>query len=289
MKNYRFIPPKNTYFQKIMASWINSAKWQDARYRLFSRLPYLKMKSDAADIVYMNWVVPTELIKLNLSHFIPKGMTLIERDGLTILTILTYQHKHFGPKIAGPFRRLFPSPQQSNWRFYLDYSNQKHQKRTVIFIKNLMNSALYTYITRLFTDVLPTHLPNQFSHLVTDKYIATEIKAGAGSASEMSFLGIIEQNYNLPSEFHSFFNTWEDAMKYICLQNSAISVGHSVSFIAEAEIKLPIRIEEIISVKAVDYIPGELLVKLGANALPFCFLVKNVEFEVLSEKRIDVS
>lgn len=286
MNGFKFIPPKKTLFQKMMAKWINHLPWQDFRYKLFSKLPYVQMKSEAINVVYMNWVVPISQLQTHLSHLIPKGTQLIEKNGQTILTILTYQHAHFGPKFLGRFRCFFPSPMQSNWRLYLDYENQKDEKRSVVFIKNMMNSALYSYVTRLFTDVLPTHLPEKFTHCITDKYIATEIKSGESSASEIDFLGAIRGTLTLPIEYLPFFESWEEAMRYLCLQTSAMSVGHSATFFAEAEIKLPVDVSAIKPIEALDFVPGDLLTKLGVTSLPFCFLVKNVVFEVLSEKRI---
>lgn len=55
----------------------------------------------------------------NLASVVPPGVSLIQKGGHTLLTVLTYRHGHFGPAFLGPLRKLLPSPLQSNWRVYL--------------------------------------------------------------------------------------------------------------------------------------------------------------------------
>ena len=83
------------------------------RRAILSRLPFVRLESDVVEVVYLNWLVPSALA----APHVPPGVTLHERNGQTILTVLTYRHGHFGPAMLGPLRKLFPSPLQGNWRF----------------------------------------------------------------------------------------------------------------------------------------------------------------------------
>ena len=101
----------------------------------------------------------------------PSGVTLWEKNGKTIFTILVYQHQHFGFSFLGKFRKLFPSPKQSNWRFYIE-PNQ--QDKTVIFEQVVVDQKLYVLSGRLASDAMPAQYALQFVHEKQDDIIFTK-------------------------------------------------------------------------------------------------------------------
>ena len=108
---------------------------------------------------------------------VPPRMTLATREVRVLLTVLSYRHGHFGPALAGPLRRLFPSPLQSNWRLYVDaLDGAPLPAPTVFFLANVFDGALYALGTRLFSDALPSHLARRFSLACDGQACAIEIE-----------------------------------------------------------------------------------------------------------------
>ncbi|MFF4837036.1 DUF2071 domain-containing protein [Streptomyces sp. NPDC001315] len=71
-----------------------------------------------SDVVYVNYVVGAD----RLAPLIPPGLELQrigEAGDQAMLTFLNYRHGHLGPALLGRWRRLLPSPLQSNWRVYV--------------------------------------------------------------------------------------------------------------------------------------------------------------------------
>jgi hypothetical protein len=145
-----------------MVEWVvNSRRFAAVRRSLLSRLPFLQLQSDVFDVVYLTWLVPVASTRI----YSPDSIELWQRNGLTPFTILTYRHKHFGPAMLGPFRQLFPSPHQSNWRFYLRNAPPgAPDDRTVLFTHNVLSSLPYVLGARTMSDVLPAYLPARFIH-----------------------------------------------------------------------------------------------------------------------------
>lgn len=120
-----------------------------------ARLPFLTLHSDVRDVLYVSWLVDAAAAQ----KLVPAGVALWQRDGKTPFTVLTYRHGHFGPALPAPLRRLLPSPLQSNWRLYLDHTPPGAPAvPCVYFLKNIMASLPHALGTRLFSDILPTHL-----------------------------------------------------------------------------------------------------------------------------------
>ena len=111
----QFQSPRRSPIHWLTAALSNSKLLARSRRKFTSFFPFLKLRSDVKDVVYMNWILEVDKVR----HFIPDGLELWEKDGKTLFTILTYRHGSFGPSFLGPFRRLFLSPLQSNWRLYL--------------------------------------------------------------------------------------------------------------------------------------------------------------------------
>ncbi|MBT6493781.1 MAG: hypothetical protein HOL01_04425, partial [Planctomycetaceae bacterium] len=161
---------------------LNSSALIRLRRLLIGWLPFVRLKSDVTNVVYLNWVVPTE----SVAHLLPDGVRLHEFNGKTILSILTYRHGHFAPAMLGPLRRLFPSPHQSNWRLYVEQINgEPVQQAIVLFFTNCTDSLLYTAGARIFSDTLPCHLAGAIQHSRTGDEIQTTIDPGNGSAADL--------------------------------------------------------------------------------------------------------
>ena len=277
----KFIYPKTGLFGNILNLITNSKLLAAIRRAIFSRLPFIQMESDVSNVVYLNWVIESNIAVQN----IPQGVSLIEKNGKTILTTLTYNHGHFGPSFLGRLRQLLPSPIQSNWRFYVSaFPNDKGASNVVLFIKNIFNSAMYAVITRVFSDALPSHVAKLFQHKKQGDTYITKIESGQGSAPEL-FSAVREINSNaLPPEFQRFFSSWDEAVSALSLQDSAICPVEGLSMVAHAGISLPIETSNIVPLEVVQYVPGEYLKSLGTTGNPFCYLVPRVKFRVLWER-----
>ena len=116
MHNNAFVYPGNGLVGGLINRLVASRILLRTRRALLSRLPFLKLASDVTDVVYCTWIVDVAAV----AHLVPPRVTLAQRDGKTLFTVLTYARHHFGPALAGPLRRLFPSPLQSNWRLYVE-------------------------------------------------------------------------------------------------------------------------------------------------------------------------
>ncbi|WP_445145066.1 DUF2071 domain-containing protein [Dyella sp. Tek66A03] len=265
------------------ANWLVSCRLL-LRFRraLFSHLPFLKLASDVTNVVYCTWVVDVR----DVSHLVPTGVVLKQRNGSTLFTILTYAHGHFGPRIAGPLRRVFPSPLQSNWRLYVEtLPGNVPTDKTVLFVKNIFDNPLYAIGTRLFSDALPSHVAGGFEHTVSNEQFATMISAGAGSAPEFRCVAGATSERSLFEAFAPFFDSWRSAVTFLCLQHSAVAQVEDCDRLAYAAIDLPVDTDTVAPLASVDLpVSGEFLRQIGATGRPLCFLVPSVPFCVLSER-----
>jgi len=258
----------------------NSRFLSHIRRAFTSRLPFMVLASDVRDVVYANWVVPVSTVKF----LVPPGVEIMEKDGNTVLTVLTYEHGHFGPAIAGVFRRLFPSPLQSNWRLYVRSIDGKDTDvPTALFVANVFNSDLYAVGTRVFSDVMLSHRAERFEHRQEGCTWSIRI-GGKGSAPSLTIKATASYAVDFPAAFGSFFNHYDDAIEMLCLQDAAIAPVIGTGAIAKADIALPIDTQTVMPLDVVAYLPGNFLEKLGAVSSPFCFRVPAVKFEALSEQ-----
>lgn len=255
-----------------------NALWPKRLRRRITRhigLPVLA--SDVRDIVYASWVVPSAAA----AGVVPPSVELVERDGRTILTVLSYRHGHFGPAALGPLRRLFPLPLQSNWRLYA-VPTPAWPRATVLFFHNWFDSALYAMGTRLFSDALPSHLPRRFRHACTRDGWYTRIEDAAGETA-LDLAAAPAADRTLPPEWQPLFDGWASAVAGLTLQDAALAEVPDCAALALAAIDLPIDPASVEPLVATRYHAGPLLRRLGATGTPFCFRVPGVRFRVLSE------
>jgi len=202
---------------------------------------------------------------------------VLERDGRTIVTVLTYRHGGFGPVLAGPLRRLFPSPRQSNWRLYLA------RPGVVLFVKNIFDSALYALGARMFSDALPSHHAARLDLASDTTGCRVEI-GGPGSAPGLMLEAVRADARTLPAAFAPFFSDWVEAVGFLCLQHAAVGPIAGEAGLAYAEIDLPIDLDTVQPLAANACAPGDWLAARGVVGQPFCFRVPAAPFRVLSER-----
>ena len=276
-----YIHPARHWVGRCADRVVNSRRLASGRRWLLSRLPFLQLESDVANVVYLNWVVPAAQV----SHLVPAGMRLLERDGMTIVTELTYNHGHFGPVLAGPLRSLFPSPAQSNWRLYVSHlPDGTSAQQTVLFIRNIFDSPLHALATRLFSDALPSHCAASFTHQVDGALYATAIAGGDGSAPSLHASVMLCNLAELPEDFQPFFPSWQAAVETLTLQHAAWSAIPGSSALACAGIDLPIQLADVRPAQSVEVSTGDFLRALGIRCVPFSFVVPQVKFRVRWEK-----
>ncbi|MCC8363537.1 DUF2071 domain-containing protein [Lysobacter sp. A6] len=251
------------------------------RRAVFARLPFLRQESDVHDVVYLNWVVLLERVR----PLVPDGVRIAERGGHAILTVLTYAHKHFGPAFLGQWRGICPSPLQSNWRLYVEtIDGVAPAQPTVLFLANVFDSTAYAVGTRCFSDALPSHVAERFRHDVERDRIVTRIEGGAGSAPSLSSVVARSDERGLPAAYQAWFDTWEQAIAALSLQDAAIAAVPGLQRNAIAGIDLPIDLAQVQPLRVVEFAPGEWLQSLGATSAPFAFGVPWVHFRVLWER-----
>ena len=175
---------------------------------------------------------------------------------------------------------------QSNWRLYLEQAPPGAPPvRTVLFLKNVMNSLVYSLGTRLFSDALPSHLAAGFVHRRDGLATHTEIAAGAGSAPSLSCSLRLGCTPTLSMDFTSMFGSWADAVEFLSCQDAAVAQVDRVDRLAFAEIELPIDLAAVIPAEPSDGLPTcSLHGVLRPVGGPLCFVVPRVRFRAVSER-----
>ena len=277
-----FVHPSAGLIGQLANRLVASRPLLRARRALLSRLPSLQLASDVENVVYCTWVVDVAAV----AHLVPRGITLASRDGRTLFTALSYAHRHFGPRIAGPLRRVFPSPLQSNWRLYVDtLPGGTPADGTVLFVKNVFDHPLYALGSRLFSDALPSHLARRFTHTVQGGCYDTLLSGGGGSAPDLRCTAQATDDRTLPDAFAPFFNDWQDAVASLSLQHAAIAHVEDCDRLAYASIDLPIDVNAVRPLKTTGPVSGGgFLASIKATGEPMCFVAPDVAFRVLSER-----
>lgn len=272
--------PRAGWPGRLLAALANSARFATIRQAILSRLPFLSLHSDVRDVVYVSWLVDAQAAQQR----VPAGVTLWQRDGKTPFTVLTYRHGHFGPALLGPLRRLLPSPLQSNWRLYLDPAPAGAPAvPCVYFLKNVMDSLPHALGTRLFSDILPTHLADAMTLDVSATQACCSITPGAGSAPALDIQAGFTDSQTLDGDWQQLFGNWRDAVAFLACQDAAIAHVPRNGKLALGEIHLPVELDHVQALTALRADCG-LLGQLPPLSAPFAFLVPTVPFKALSER-----
>lgn len=267
-----------------------SCRWiLSSRRFLYRFLPFLRMESQATDTVYMSWLVDIEHIK---DRF-PESVQLWEKDGKTIFSILFYQHHHFGLHYLGPFRKLFPSPKQSNWRFYLAESLVPN---AVIFEQIVVNNMLYVFGGRLLSDEMPAQYDPNIQNIViknndgkskdnlnADMDIYAQITMDETYRLEVHLQNGVEKQ--LDETWSKMFQNWDEAINFL-VPKEHVWVEHvdQPNNLSQADIRIDANLESIEALKIID-IECPLFKELGItkDQSAFCFFIPNLDFHVLNE------
>ena len=269
---------------RLIERLANSTRFAHWRHAVMSRLPFVTLASDVVDVVYVSWLVDASAAQALL----PPGVTLWQRDGKTPFTVLTYRHGHFGPRLAGPLRRLMPSPLQSNWRLYLEQARERSQAgappvATVFFLTNIMDSLTHALGTRLFSDILPTPLAAGMTHAVDANEARCAIVPGAGSAPPFDLHANVAGAKALDDDWRALFGSWDEAVAYLACQDAAVAHVPRNGRLALGEISLPVDLSQVVALTPLKA-HCALLAQLPAASAPFAFLVPSVPFLALSER-----
>ncbi|NHQ93144.1 DUF2071 domain-containing protein [Janthinobacterium lividum] len=280
MQDNTYRHPRAGWPGRLFAALANCTRFAKVRQAVMSRLPFLTLHSDVRDVVYVSWLVDAAAAQ----QLMPAGVTLWQHGGKTPFTVLTYRHGHFGPSLLGPLRKLLPSPLQSNWRLYLDQTPAGAPAvPCVYFLKNIMDSLPHALGTRLFSDILPTHLAAGMTHDVTATQARCTITPGAGSAPLLDVQADITAEHGLDADWQQLFGNWRDAVAFLACQDAAIAHVPRNGKLVFGEIDLPVEVDQVQALTALRADCG-MLVQLPPLSTPFAFLVPKVAFKALSER-----
>lgn len=269
-----------------LAQWLSNRLPARLLCRLAGLMP--RLRSDVRDVVYLNWLVPTERAR----PYVPEPLALhtLGADGAwTAVTVLTYRHGGFGPAWLGPLRRLLPSPQQSNWRLYLAPSGPEGEQDAVYFLTNVLDSRIYTVGSRLLSDGLPAHLAAHMKHESTGGVWATLIVPGQGSAPDLASEVRVGSSpptaAALPATFRAHFADATQAIEYLVTQSRALDIHRWHGAVRQSKIHIPIDLSKVRRADVLRF-ESRWLATLVEDAPCFAFYVPSVRFEALGESAL---
>jgi hypothetical protein len=254
-----------------LTEWIANSRFLRA---LCERLPVLSFASDITDVVYVNYLVPAE----RLEPLVPEGLEL-QRLGpegrYALFTFLTYRHGHFGPRRAGPLRRLLPSPIQSNWRVYVRHRATGHEG--IYFTTTAISTPYHAIAARLMAEGLPMHaLERAELRRAEDGTISLALEPGPGSAPDARATLRPSERPELEPPWSECFGSYHELLAYDVPQDRAMSTQPWRARMTRQEIALGIPLE------ACEPLEGEVDSRAAraivGDASPLCFRVAKVGF-----------
>ncbi|MEB3753564.1 hypothetical protein [Acinetobacter sp. MD2(2019)] len=273
--------PRITRYLLQFLTWHGFIK---ARRWLMRYVPFMKLKSDVTDVVYLSWLVDVNAVMAEYPDFVP----FWQKEGKTIFTILTYQHHHFGLAFLGPLRKFFPSPKQSNWRFYLA---RLHANQSVIFEQVIVDQLLYVFGGRLASDVMPAQLATQFKHQVKQAAEQTKISTQIELDDQYSFAAEVHttDQAQLPQAWQDLFNNWQEAVLFLADQAHAWSQwSDDPTQMSQGDIMMPIQLNQISPAQVKTINPPEILKQWTTQPEQevFAFVVSDLCFHVQGEREL---
>jgi hypothetical protein len=248
---------------------------------LLERVPTLAYRSDITDVVYVNYLVPAE----RLLPLVPQGLEL-QRVGpggaYAVFTHLTFNHGGFGPRVAGPLRRLLGSPVQSNWRIHV--RDPRRGTPGIYFVTSAISSAVNAVAARLLTDGMPLHVPAraEVSHAAGGA-VRVVLDPGHGSAPDVDATLRPAPGRALPEPWSLCFESYQAMLAYVVPQSRAMSTQPWRGTLTRHEIELGIPLE------ACEPLVGEVrsraAERIVGSAQPLCFRVARVAFAMTAEQR----
>ena len=280
MSRHQFKYAQQHVFFRGLA-WLFRQSWLlNIRRVIFRMLPYLRMQSQAKNTVYMSWLVDVDQLQARF----PEPIQLWQRDGKTIFSILFYHHHHFGPHCFGPLRKLFPSPKQSNWRFYLAPSQLP---QAVVFEQIVVDKMLYVFGGRLLSDAMPAQYDPQLKHQVEDGQAGLDIQAKIHMDQRYDLKVHLTQapEQQLPEDWQGMFESWDAALEFFVPQQHVWVEGvDRPQHLAQADIRIDTDLSQIKAMQ-IEQIECGLFAELGitADSPALCFHIPELDFHVLNE------
>ena len=263
------------WIMKFIAYLVQSSWLLNLRRALMRVLPFFKLQSRVKNIVYLSWLVDIDKVR----SYYPKHVQLWEKQGKTIFTILTYQHEHFGFAFLGRFRKLMPSPKQSNWRFYIE---PQQKNKTVIFEQVVVDQKLYVLSGRLASDAMPAQFAQLFIHQKNNSQIHTQLHVD--ECYQLSSTVEINTDQQLPKAWQDLFSSWDEAIRYLVDQDHAwVEWVDQPEKMSQGDIEMPFDFNQIQAAKVLD-IHCPLLKDWDVNVQEvFAFVVPELDFYVRNE------
>lgn len=274
---YRLVWPTKGALGALAARLANAPGLRD----LLRPLPWIDLGSDIRNVVYLNWLVPTE----RMAAWLPPPLKIHALGDRAALSILTYTHGGFGPVILGPLRRLLPSPRQSNWRLYIEPPEARPEpgRDAIYFVVTVLSSGPHAVASRLMADGLPAQVPECFEHHKSGPVVTTRIAPGQGSAPDLQAVVREGGEPTLPPQWLEHFDDWSDALAYLVPQNRAVSVLPARGAVIESRISIPIALEAVIPAR-LETFESRFLGDIVEGCEPLAFVVPEVEFRALGER-----
>ncbi|EMK20402.1 DUF2071 domain-containing protein [Leptospira kirschneri] len=280
----QFIHNNQNLIAKTLNVFLNNILFIKIKRIVFYPFTKIRLKSDIKNVVFMNWMVPIKKVE----HLIPKHAKVRIYDDQVLFTILTYEHGNFRPTIFNKIKSIFGSPLQSNWRLYIkNHELFETSKSSVYFIKNIMNSFTYAIGSRVFSNILQTHLPEKFEHYRDTNKIITKILSGKSSAPDLKIILEFASKWQLPPNMQPFFLDSKNLIDIICNQEFAISNQPDKNKYAVAQINLQFNHIDIQPLE-VKIFESKWLKEIISDSLCFAFVIKNLTFLTLGEKIITI-
>lgn len=243
-------------------------------------LPVLAFRSDIQHVIYTNYLVPAEQVLA----LVPPGLELqrVGPDGQhALFSMLTYRHGHFGPRISGPLRRLFPSPIQTNWRLYV--FDPQTGEQGVHFLTNAVTGLPQSLGARFFSEGMPMHVPASAAvhRTPTGAWVAL-LDPGSGTAPDLAALLHPAVGAPTTGPWASAFASYEQMLAYCVPQDRALTVQPWHAWVTRQEIRLDIPLD------VCQPLEGEITSRAAraivGDAEPFSFLVPGVNFRFVTER-----
>ncbi|XQA67630.1 hypothetical protein ACM9XC_10005 [Xanthomonas sacchari] len=271
--------PSAAWYGRALPRLLHAPGWTRLRRALTQRWPLPALASDVREVVYLNWWVDVRRAPPP-----PPGYAHVVHQGRTPYTILSYRHGHFGPALAGPLRKLLPSPLQSNWRWYLRRVDDVNAGPVVLFDRNVMDGLAYVAGARAASDAMQPHLAARFVHaLQSDGSGHTQIEPGQGSAPALQLHWQPAEVWH-DADWTPAFATREALLRFLTCQDEAIARTCDGRW-ASTRIALPVDPATLQPLRLTGALTCPRLQALGvALEEGLAFRLPRVAFRVVSER-----
>lgn len=261
--------------QSIVGKLVNLLATSRFARAVCRMLPLFAFRSDITDVIYVNYLIPAERVL----PLVPQGLSL-QRLGpegrYALFTFLTYRHGHFGPRLLGPLRALFPSPIHSNWRIHVE--DPRTGKQGIFFVTNTIASTFQALGARLMSEGMPMHVMAK-GDIARDAEgaVTVLVDPGAGSGPDADIhLRPGKAPDPLPAPWSDCFPSFRDFLAYCVPQDRAMASQPWQDTVSRQEIDLGIPFD------ACEPLEGEVRSKaaesIAGDAKPLCFRVAKVGF-----------